>query len=249
MTSVQKASLIGGGLFLSLVAPFLLPQFATQLTMLWLMVVFALTWDTLGGQMGYNSFGNILFFGIGAYACAVLQRDLGFDYFTGLAIGLAFSAFLASLVAIFLGFGMLGLRGHYFAIGTLGLGITAGEIAGGWDYLSRGRVRHGAAALSDGPWGTGTVLLFPDVCARGRYLLCTSGAVCNQVRARPQRHSGTMKTKRKRWVSRQPRSSLSPGLSLHSFLVSAAALPAIFWALSIPVMLRLPARRLGSGWS
>jgi len=40
--------------------------------MLWLMVVFALTWDTLGGQMGYNSFGNILFFGIGAYGCAVI---------------------------------------------------------------------------------------------------------------------------------------------------------------------------------
>ena len=30
---------------------------------LWLMVVFALTWDIMGGQMGYNSFGNILFFG------------------------------------------------------------------------------------------------------------------------------------------------------------------------------------------
>ncbi|WOF75082.1 branched-chain amino acid ABC transporter permease [Parvibaculaceae bacterium PLY_AMNH_Bact1] len=138
MTTVQKYALIGGGLLLSLVAPFLMPQFATQLTMLWLMVVFALTWDTLGGQMGYNSFGNILFFGMGAYACAVLQRDLGLDYFAGLAVGLIFAAVLSSLVAIVLGFGMLGLRGHYFAIGTLGLGIAAGEIAGGWDYVGAG---------------------------------------------------------------------------------------------------------------
>lgn len=138
MTNMQKAILIGGGLLFSLVAPFLMPQFATQLTMLWLMVVFALTWDTLGGQMGYNSFGNILFFGIGAYACAVLQRDLGLDYFAGLAVGLIFAAVLSSLVAIILGFGMLGLRGHYFAIGTLGLGIAAGEIAGGWDYVGAG---------------------------------------------------------------------------------------------------------------
>ncbi len=51
----------------ALAAPWLLPSFATQMAFLWLMVVFALTWDVMGGQMGYNSFGNVLFFGIGAY--------------------------------------------------------------------------------------------------------------------------------------------------------------------------------------
>ncbi|MBL4863906.1 MAG: branched-chain amino acid ABC transporter permease [Rhodobiaceae bacterium] len=106
--------------------------------MLWLMVVFALTWDVLGGQMGYNSFGNILFFGIGAYACAIIQRDLGLDYFVGLAVGLGIAGVFSALVAVVLGVGMLGLRGHYFAIGTLGLGIAAGEIAGGWDYVGAG---------------------------------------------------------------------------------------------------------------
>ncbi len=138
MTHVQKYGLVGFGLVVVLVAPFVVPQFATQLTMLWLMVVFALTWDVLGGQMGYNSFGNVVFFGIGAYACAVIQRDLGLDYFPGLAAGLLVAGLLASLVAIVLGAGMLGLRGHYFAIGTLGLGIAAGEIAGGWDYIGAG---------------------------------------------------------------------------------------------------------------
>lgn len=138
MTSVQKYGLMGFGLVVSLGAPFLAPQFATQLTMLWLMVVFALTWDVLGGQMGYNSFGNILFFGIGAYACAIIQRDLGFDYFVGLAVGLGIAGVFSALVAVVLGVGMLGLRGHYFAIGTLGLGIAAGEIAGGWDYVGAG---------------------------------------------------------------------------------------------------------------
>jgi len=138
VTSIQKYGLIGFGLVVSLGAPFLAPQFATQLTMLWLMVVFALTWDVLGGQMGYNSFGNILFFGIGAYACAIIQRDLGLDYFAGLAVGLGIAGVLSALVAVVLGVGMLGLRGHYFAIGTLGLGIAAGEIAGGWDYVGAG---------------------------------------------------------------------------------------------------------------
>lgn len=123
---------------LSLAAPFLAPAFATQLAFLWLMIVFALTWDVMGGQMGYNSFGNILFFGIGAYATALVQRDLGLDYFPGLALGLALGAGLSVLTAIVLGAGMLGLRGHYFAIGTLGLGIAAGEVASGWDYVGAG---------------------------------------------------------------------------------------------------------------
>jgi branched-chain amino acid transport system permease protein len=138
MTPVQKYGLIFAGLVVTFVAPLLAPAYATQFTMLWLMVVFALTWDILGGQMGYNSFGNILFFGIGAYACAIVQRDLGFDYFTGLGVGLVIASVIAAVTALVLGAGILGLRGHYFAIGTLGLGIAAGEIAGGWNFVGAG---------------------------------------------------------------------------------------------------------------
>lgn len=119
-------------------APFLLPGLVTQLAFLWLMVVFALTWDMLGGRMGYNSFGNIVFFGIGCYAAAVLQRDAGLPYFEGLALGLALGAVLAVIAAVVFGAALLGIRGHYFAIGTLGLGIAAGEIASGWRYVGAG---------------------------------------------------------------------------------------------------------------
>ena len=122
----------------ALVAPMLLPAFKTQLSFLWIMVCFALTWDIMGGQMGYNSFGNVLFLGVGMYLCAVVQRDAGLGYFPGLFVGLALGAMLAVAVAAVLGSGILGLRGHYFAIGTLGLGIAAGEIASGWDYIGAG---------------------------------------------------------------------------------------------------------------
>ena len=122
----------------ALVAPMLLPAFKTQLSFLWIMVCFALTWDIMGGQMGYNSFGNVLFFGVGMYLCAVVQRDAGLGYFPGLFVGMALGAILAVAVAAVLGSGILGLRGHYFAIGTLGLGIAAGEIASGWDYIGAG---------------------------------------------------------------------------------------------------------------
>jgi branched-chain amino acid transport system permease protein len=134
----RRLALYGAAALVSLAAPHLLPNYVSQLSMLWVMILFALTWDILGGQMGYNSFGNIVFFGIGAYACAVIQRDAGLAYFPGLFLGFAVAAVLATAVAAILGSGILGLRGHYFAIGTLGLGIAAGELAGGWDYIGAG---------------------------------------------------------------------------------------------------------------
>jgi branched-chain amino acid transport system permease protein len=131
------AALLGLGV-LSLAGPFLFPSITTQLALLWVMVVFALTWDTTGGQMGYNSFGNVLFVGLGMYVCAVVQRDSGLGYFAALAAGLGAGVVVATAVGLVLGSGMLGLRGHYFAIGTLGLGIAAGEIASSWEYVGAG---------------------------------------------------------------------------------------------------------------
>jgi branched-chain amino acid transport system permease protein len=155
---------------IALVSPFLVPALSTQLTFLWVMIVFALTWDIMGGQMGYNSFGNVLFFGLGMYACAVVQRDSGLGYLPALLVGLAASAAIATVVATILGAGLLGLRGQYFAIGTLGLGIAAGEIASSWEYVGAG--------------GGMTVPLYPgDIEFRKTffYFLCLSLAVVNFV--------------------------------------------------------------------
>ena len=133
-----RALAVAAVVALALAAPALAPNWRSQLSLLFIMIVFALTWDLLGGQMGYNSFGNVLFFGVGMYACVIVQRDAGFGYFTGLFAGSAAGALLAVGFAAVLGSGILGLRGHYFAIGTLGLGIAAAELAGGWDFVGAG---------------------------------------------------------------------------------------------------------------
>ena len=85
----------GALIVISLVAPFVFPEYRTQLSFLWVMIIFALTWDILGGQMGYNSFGNVLFVGVGMYACAVVQRDIGLAYLPSLFIGLLVAGSLA----------------------------------------------------------------------------------------------------------------------------------------------------------
>jgi branched-chain amino acid transport system permease protein len=53
--------------------PILFPDYTLSIAYLWMMVLMASTWDTLGGQMGYNSLGNITFFGVGMYVSAIVQ--------------------------------------------------------------------------------------------------------------------------------------------------------------------------------
>lgn len=153
-----RHGLLVAGLGLSLAAPYLFPNYATLLAFVWLMIVLSLTWDIIGGQMGYNSFGNIFFFGLGMYVSAVVQRDMfagGIDrfaevasseaarltageYFISLGIGVVLAVVVCVLAAVLLGMAVLSMRGHYFAICTLGLGIAAGEIASGIDFIGAG---------------------------------------------------------------------------------------------------------------
>ena len=157
-TRGQRRALFGVILIISLIAPWVLPDYQFQLALLWMMVIFALTWDIVGGQMGYNSFGNIVFFGFGMYTTAVIQRNLHFsieeyvhvagrveslsagDYLTGLFLGMGFAAVFAVVVAVILGACILamGMRGQYFGICTLGLSVAAGELASGWEYIGAG---------------------------------------------------------------------------------------------------------------
>ena len=120
---------------LGVVAPWVAPTIVTQLAFLWLMILFAITWDMNGGQMGYNSFGNVFFFGIGVYACAVVQRDAGLSYYPGLFVGIGAGALASGAAALILGPAILGIRGQYFAIATLGLTIVAGNLASAWEYI------------------------------------------------------------------------------------------------------------------
>lgn len=115
--------------------PWIAPAITTQLAFLWLMILFAVTWDMNGGQMGYNSFGNVFFFGIGVYVCALVQRDSGLSYYPALFTGIGLGALAAAAAALVLGPAILGIRGHYFAIATLGLSIVAADVASAWEYI------------------------------------------------------------------------------------------------------------------
>lgn len=154
---VHKLVGYGAVLAAGVAAPLVFPAYTFQFAVLWIMILFALTWDILGGQMGYNSLGNIFFFGAGMYLCALVQVGLYYDialytasrgaikvdftlhqYLAGLSLGVIAAALGSVVLAVLFGRIVFGLRGPYFAIGTLGVALAAGELVGTWDYVGGG---------------------------------------------------------------------------------------------------------------
>lgn len=158
MSTAGKSAFYAVILGLTIAAPFLFPDYKTQLATLWLMIIVSLTWDMTGGQMGYNSLGNIFFYGTGMYVAAVIAIALVYpvgeytdasgggiyaftasEYFAGLALGSIGAGLFCAASAFLLGYVLFGLRGPYFAIGTLGVAIAAGELVSNWDWVGGGQ--------------------------------------------------------------------------------------------------------------
>ena len=78
MMKQKDLILYSGLIILGLAAPYLFSAFKVQLTYLCVLIVLAMTWKLKGGEMGYNSFGNILFYGLGMYLTASVQVGMFF---------------------------------------------------------------------------------------------------------------------------------------------------------------------------
>jgi branched-chain amino acid transport system permease protein len=97
-------------------------------------VVLALSWNIISGFTGYTSFGHVAFYGIGAYACAILVVDHSWPWLPTLVVG----ALVAGLVAVAIGYPVLRLKGPYFAIAMLGMAEGTRVVATVWDSLTHG---------------------------------------------------------------------------------------------------------------
>jgi branched-chain amino acid transport system permease protein len=103
------------------------------LTTVAMFVVMASAWNLVGGLTGYSSFGNVAFFGLGAYTCAVAVD--AHRLHLPLAAGVLLAPVVAAAFAALVGLPLLRLRGHYFAIATLGTAIAVGEVVKNVEYL------------------------------------------------------------------------------------------------------------------
>ena len=115
-----------------------LPLFAGSYAMSFMVNTFificlAYSWNLIGGYAGYTHFGQVAFFGIGAYVGA-LSIAAGLHWLLAtLAAGLA-----SALVAMVLGGVMLRLKGPFFAIGMFGIARVCESLALGLDNITQG---------------------------------------------------------------------------------------------------------------
>jgi branched-chain amino acid transport system permease protein len=96
-------------------------------SLIFLYVILASSWNILGGYTGQTSLGHAAFFGLGSLATRLLWTG-GFPLFWSLLAG----GVVAVLFALLIGIPAFRLKGVYFAIGTLALAqilnITVGNI-------------------------------------------------------------------------------------------------------------------------
>jgi branched-chain amino acid transport system permease protein len=86
------------------------------------------------GWTGLSQLGQAAFMGVGAYTSAVVSLRAGLGFWSAMPVAVLTSAILAALVAL----PLLRLRGHYLAIATIGLNVTAEVIFRNWTKVTGG---------------------------------------------------------------------------------------------------------------
>jgi branched-chain amino acid transport system permease protein len=82
-----------------------------------LYIILASNLNIMLGYTGYINFGSIVFFGLGGYFCLWLVKALALP----LVLSLFIAGVCVSLLALVFGLGILKLRGHFFALATIGI--------------------------------------------------------------------------------------------------------------------------------
>ena len=110
--------LLGLAVLAAIVFPFIFNDYLVGVgTTILMLGVLAESWNLIGGYAGYPSFGNAVFFGLGAYGAAVTMVRLHLPFVAGFVMG----GLVSAVLGLVIGLPILRLRGHYFAIATLGV--------------------------------------------------------------------------------------------------------------------------------
>jgi len=96
--------------------------------------VIGMAWNLLGGYCGQVSFGHAAFFGLGAYTSGIIYQKLGISAWWGLPL----SAIVTSIGALVIGYICLRLRGPFFALATLAMGVILRVTAENLNWLTEG---------------------------------------------------------------------------------------------------------------
>jgi len=93
-------------------------------TAIFMFVALAQAWNLIGGYTGYASFGQVGFFGLGGYVTAVAMTHAHLSFW----VCLPASGVAAAASGALVGLPLLRLKGHYFAVATLGMAEGTREV-------------------------------------------------------------------------------------------------------------------------
>ena len=129
-----------------------LGSYIQHLLILWLLFsLMAISLNLIIGYLGELSFGHAAFFGLGAYASAMLSVFLGYSFWAGLLQ----APLVSGLFGLVIGYVALRVKGPQFAILTLGFGAIIFSICVNWIDFTNGPLgitRIPRPALSWAPW-------------------------------------------------------------------------------------------------
>jgi branched-chain amino acid transport system permease protein len=98
--------------------------------------ILGLSLNLVMGYTGLLSIAQAAFYGIGAYAAALLMMNAGFNFFLALVISMV----ITGLVALIIGLVLSKLESDYYALASLGFGVIVYSILLNWQSLTGGPI-------------------------------------------------------------------------------------------------------------
>ena len=112
----------------------LIYYFTHLLIIISIYAILALGLNLVVGYTGLLSVMHAAFYGIGAYATALLMTQLGLNFF----ITIILSVIITAAASFLIGLVLSRLDGDYYALGSLGFGVILYSIFLSWKGLTRG---------------------------------------------------------------------------------------------------------------
>lgn len=110
-------------------------EYAVHLTILFLIyAILAMSLNLVIGYTGVISMAHAAFYGLGAYATAILLTNLGVGFFTSVIIGIV----VAGAAALLIGLVLSRFSGDFYILGSVGFNFIVFSIMLNWQGLTRG---------------------------------------------------------------------------------------------------------------
>ena len=148
--------IFAAGVVTVIALPFISDNYFVRIaTFICMYATLALSWNFIGGFAGYPSFATAAFFGLGAYAGALSQR-----YGVPMVLAWVVASVVVAAWSAGLGYAIVRLRGHYFAIGSLASVEVLRLVISSWSDFTGGGEGLNVPILPGGPDYVGMLFLY-----------------------------------------------------------------------------------------